>query len=1200
MLYNYYLGGNNDPDIAQGDAWYFPQRHDLFLYDSDGKSIIERNPDLFRYNPDPSNSNYDINYVLPSFNCINAKNRVTPDVPNGGCSGNDCSEGCFQDPPWGGQPFSGCAGSPRIIAITPSHAIGVNHYTLNPGAVVKFYGDQGSYFQYSIVTEKQFIGPAIIVGDNEIVLFTLQSTPENSENPCEGISFPECLNCTECLSEFNTELGDVILAPNVDIKFPRFLPKIEFLDQSLRGIIIERSCFFIDQDFRCGIGMLSSHSAWSWDEWSPLCNNTILPRHNTVENIDEEFWNDLLSSESATIADMVAHIQAEQGVKGDSSSPFFINIPNLTENNGPPILAGILSGGHHLINQVSIITEKIEEYDSENNTNYAEDFSNRIIKRSSLGIALMNYQTELQDKKVGFTEIDLSDMWANKVLVPPDLSDDGRINCTIDKIYKTGLGQMITKNHGFIIDFYFSRILSFNYNESYELSWTEEPWDDSSIFNTPLSDLDQRHCNFTIFNDEVYVCNVRSTIYEDDYPNNNPGVIAKFKINQDRTVIPDGFLFDISDNPEPYIGYSISSNSRELFVGARISISNNYMYPEPAVVVFLRDGNEWVYKQTIDTPNPFDGILESDLFGYTIACDDTWLAVSTKEGLNPDTTKEYVYIYKKNEDGMRELHQTIEQPYYEQPNPYLSHAYGFGEEIEIYNNNIIISGVRYKEGGDGDRFGSTFLYVLNSTNNQFELLKEIKFDYNKEFYDHKKEQSLSLNWLATPPEFSKSIALHEDFLVISAPHATDSRRFSFEDLSEDQEFTPSGVVSLYEINKNGKGIELVANLDKYSGVGQRFGEFVAVSPMSYDEYGREKGLAVLSLEEISSTEYVNPTFSGGKIIIQDFQYNTFPIDKSNSNLRGLGQSFNVKLTETHTKIIQYINTSTSPNGIVAMPLGIHPAYSAIFEKYTKIVSSNNKPIHFLIQEEINDLDTVYLRDVLEKMLANKEGSLYGSNKSDIFNEMSNKELIIGVFNNEDEENTADAQFLTGEFNINIAIINKNEIKINKFLPSNETIGMLSEQIYKYGILSKNPSMASALAVARAHAATAPVGACCRSGMPCSDQTKEYCNSYMDGIYLGDDTTCMHGDACFGFPDITDHETHILFITDLTDDEEKNIRYLRLGVEVYYGMWEHDPNGDGTSGVNEYKITSRSQMQSEDPDLYSIINGFFPEDITIYY
>jgi len=259
---------------------------------------------------------------------------------------------------------------------------------------------------------------------------------------------------------------------------------------------------------------------------------------------------------------------------------------------------------------------------------------------------------------------------------------------------------------------------------------------------------------------------------------------------------------------------------------------------------------------------------------------------------------------------------------------------------------------------------------------------------------------------------------------------------------------------------------------------------------------------------------------------------------------------------------------------VALPLDIHPAYSAVFEKYTKLNSPSGKAIHILIQENVDEAEVVYLRSVLTKILENKQGSLYGSNKSSVFNGMSDKSLIIGMFNNEDEESSDDALFLTGDFNININTINQNDIFINKFLNTNKTIQTVVESIYAYGIYFDNPSMRSALNEARIQA---------------------------EGVLINVPTlSAPTPNDSLSITAVTQQpKSSDIFDPTVTDIEEKNMRYLKLGVEVYYGMWDHDPNATGKSGDNEYHIISNEQLQDEDPGLYSIVNGFFPEDITIY-
>ena len=56
-----------------------------------------------------------------------------------------------------------------------------------------------------------------------------------------------------------------------------------------------------------------------------------------------------------------------------------------------------------------------------------------------------------------------------------------------------------------------------------------------------------------------------------------------------------------------------------------------------------------------------------------------------------------------------------------------------------------------------------------------------------------------------------------------------------------------------------------------------------------------------------------------------------------------------------------------------------------------------------------------------------------------------------------------------------------------------------------------------------------------------------------------------------------------------DDE-----YLALALDVYYGIWGHDPRGDGTAGSNgEYMFNTRDGMAVGDPEMVALIEGFFP-------
>nr|MBC8296796.1 hypothetical protein [Pelagibacterales bacterium] len=608
-----------------------------------------------------------------------------------------------------------------------------------------------------------------------------------------------------------------------------------------------------------------------------------------------------------------------------------------------------------------------------------------------------------------------------------------------------------------------------------------------------------------------------------------------------------------------------------------------YGFPDPKVIVFAYENNQWIEKQTIqpDGYKKSDQLFYTEKFGNSIACNDEWLFISDNKIPNNNfiypNENNLIYIYKRDEQGSWNQMQTIESPSVPGDN--------FAREMIVSNNALIVSSENYKKNESSKSFGTTFIYKLYEQNNQWLLFDTIEFDYRLEAYEECNADSLCYAGL---PSFSESISGNNNILTISAPGSigstTNYMQSSHQGILENRAAELSndyGVVFLYKFNERDEQWQSQFIFDSQSFLKYKFGSWLSTH-FTYDEYDRIVKSTILSLETVPTSTgdaSSKENFSGGKIIIKSHSYNTFPIDKSISNLKGLGQSFNTKLTLALTKTIPFINTSSSPNGIVALPLDIHPAYSAVFEKYAKISAPNKKAIHILIQKDVNETEVVYLRAVLSKMLSNKDGSLYGANKTGIFNSMSSEDLIIGIFRNSTSEESSDTLFLTGEFNINIEIINQDDIDINVFLNTNETIGMLTESIYMYGIFQEDPNMKSALNAARVQA-----------------EGSEVVNPNID--FQFNTRSGKVSPKSFSISQKQDERSGI-FHTSLTDQEEKNIRYLRLGVEVYYGMWDHDPNATGKSGDNEYSITSKDQMQKYDPGLFDIVNGFFPEDINVY-
>ena len=57
-------------------------------------------------------------------------------------------------------------------------------------------------------------------------------------------------------------------------------------------------------------------------------------------------------------------------------------------------------------------------------------------------------------------------------------------------------------------------------------------------------------------------------------------------------------------------------------------------------------------------------------------------------------------------------------------------------------------------------------------------------------------------------------------------------------------------------------------------------------------------------------------------------------------------------------------------------------------------------------------------------------------------------------------------------------------------------------------------------------------------------------------------------------------------------EDYDEEYLAMGLECYFGLWAHNPSGNGYSGDNEYAFNTRNLMEQGDIRLYNIIKGFF--------
>lgn len=95
-----------------------------------------------------------------------------------------------------------------------------------------------------------------------------------------------------------------------------------------------------------------------------------------------------------------------------------------------------------------------------------------------------------------------------------------------------------------------------------------------------------------------------------------------------------------------------------------------------------------------------------------------------------------------------------------------------------------------------------------------------------------------------------------------------------------------------------------------------------------------------------------------------------------------------------------IDISGSPSGIVLLPEDAPQVFRDVFVRYTKVVAPNGKPINILAQDGWSEARILKARNVLEHILTDAPGTLYGAEKSIVSNTMADNRATLTLFNTE--------------------------------------------------------------------------------------------------------------------------------------------------------------------------------------------------------
>ncbi len=250
-------------------------------------------------------------------------------------------------------------------------------------------------------------------------------------------------------------------------------------------------------------------------------------------------------------------------------------------------------------------------------------------------------------------------------------------------------------------------------------------------------------------------------------------------------------------------------------------------------------------------------------------------------------------------------------------------------------------------------------------------------------------------------------------------------------------------------------------------------------------------------------------------------------------------------------VLDNIDISNSEFGIVTLPEELGKTLNGLFSKYTKIVAPNGKPIHIFGQSGVSDLQVARAREILKYHLTDAPGTQYGEDKSGVANRMGDVRATLCYT---DTQLKAFALY---------DIIDKTKLATQDLYATESPV----EGSYEY-INNK--------------------------GKPGERFSRDA--SYEEIFHLVHDKGMQHVVPAY-HKEIEEAEKVAV--------EEKRYFYGRLapheyiitGFDLYFGLWEHNPQDDGKSFGDEYPFHTKAEMKEGDPLLYDLVEKWWPKYLT---
>jgi len=251
------------------------------------------------------------------------------------------------------------------------------------------------------------------------------------------------------------------------------------------------------------------------------------------------------------------------------------------------------------------------------------------------------------------------------------------------------------------------------------------------------------------------------------------------------------------------------------------------------------------------------------------------------------------------------------------------------------------------------------------------------------------------------------------------------------------------------------------------------------------------------------------------------------------------------------EVLDNIDISGAQYGVVPLPEELGKTLNGLFVKYTKHVAPNGKPIHIFAQANVTDLQLQRAREILKLHLTDVPGSKYGSDKTAIANRMGDVRATLMYTDTEAHSFAMRPILRKSKLRLQDLYATEspvegdyeyihNDGKPGERFTRDASYEEIMHLVHAKGIDDAAPEFAEAIAKAEKQATDA-------------------------GIYRYGRTS--------------PHE------------------YIITGFDLYYGLWDHNPQGDGKSFGDEYEYHTRAEMKEGDRALYDLVEGFWPEYLT---